>query len=401
MSTTDQLQTRFRPSAVALLAGGLAALSGLFAPLATAQPAGSPAEDQLERLCGAMLKWSQGIDPTHDEVKAVFSADADPRKASETDCIRNVEADLSSYLEKSDPSLLPTLAFWQTQMLLDSMDWAQQPTLRAVDFDRLDDRLKTYRRKAAREVESLTKEQAERYAALTWTGLAEIFARRGSVAFYWSADRVLHLALEIDEDLLPARYLQAWVGEKVREPLDVIRPWRELTEDHPDQSEFRLRFALNASAAARHGTAIEELERVARGDGSAWIRVLAYQEWVQLLLEESRDETEGRVLARSILDEARDQLPLWPSLDLLASYLDLGSKHSDALRLAERVEAHVWPEGELSPRLRYELPNPDQLVLGNAELVDLIKTGRRDLAAYLGALHPNEVLGARSRRACR
>lgn len=359
------------------------------------------AEAQLERLRGVLQAWSLGGSVTQEDVRAVYSAQADPRRSSKSSCIQSVEEDLSTYLEDADPTLLPTLVLWRTQMILGSIQWAEQPTMRSQDFDRLGDRLKTYSRRAARHSPSLSREQAETNVAVVWTGLSEVFARYGSRAFYGLARSALDRALEIDEDLLPARYLHAWVGEKLLPSLDMMRPWRELMEEYPDRAEYRLRFAVNASTAARPVKAIEQLEQVARGDGAEWMRSLAYETWVQLLLDPTKGgSSDHEEAARKLLEEARSELSPWPNLDLLASSLDLRDRRDRALRLAEGVEAHVWPEGEIAPLLRYELPNPDELTDLRAHLIQLMRDGQRRLVAHLQVTDSSEVLRRRSYRAC-
>ena len=361
----------------------------------------SPAEAQLERLRASLQRWSLGQDPPREEVKAVYSAVEDPRRSSETDCIRSVEEDLSRYLERKDPSLLPTLTLWHTQMLLESIAWAGQPTLRARDFDRIGDRLKTYHRRAARRVTFLKRDQVDLNAAVTWTGLSEVFARYGSRPFYQLAQQSLHHALEIDPDLLPARYLQAWVGEKLHESLDMMRPWRQLMVEYPERAEYRLRFGINAAAAIRREKAFEQLQVVARSDGPEWMRALAYETWVQLMLDpEMGGSKKNEDAARDILREARRELSPWPTLDLLASSLALENRRAEALRLAEQVEAHVWPEGELSPQLRYELPNPDELAEMREHLVGMMRDGQRRLVSTLQLIDGNKVLRRQSLAAC-
>lgn len=395
----DRRRTRFTGRVILLsLVLELALLLGPAA--AAGNPEGPPAKAQFSRLHRALMSWSLGNQLSADEVKAVFSLDANPRKSSETACIRNVEADVLRYLETRYPSILPTTTIWQAQMILGSMDWSGQETLGAVEYDRLKDRLTTYRRQAARRVKSLSREQVDRNTALTWVGLAEIFARRGSRGFYWNAEKALIEAIKVDQDLLPALYLYAWVGEKLHDPLDMIRPWRDLTTGNPDRPEYRLRWALNAAGAGRSGTALEELERVARSDGEMWVRLRAYEGWVQLVLEGSKNGPEGRAEAREILAEARREVPPSPGLDLLASYVDFETNRGNALRLAERAESHVWSEGEVSPQLRYEQPNPDEIAPALAELVVVLRRGQADLRTFLTLLTAEQALSTRSYRAC-
>lgn len=361
----------------------------------------TPAKAQLERLRASLQGWSLGRSPSRDEVKSVYSSMDDPRRSSETECIRSVEEDLSRYLETNDLSLLPTLTLWHTQMLLESIAWAGQPTLRSRDFDRIGDRLKTYHRRAARRVTSLSRTEVDYNAALMWTGLAEVFARHGSRSFYQLARVSLDRALEIDDELLPARYLHAWVGERLLPSLDMMRPWRELMEDYPERAEYRLRFSINAAAAVRREKAFEQLEVVARGGGAEWMRALAYETWVQLLLDPTTGgSSDNEDAARQILREARQNLSPWPSLDLLASSLDLNERRGNALRLAERVEAHVWPEGEVSPQLRYELPNPDELAEMREHLIHMLRDGQRRLIGTLELIDSRSVLRRRSLQAC-
>ncbi|MDA8018903.1 MAG: hypothetical protein MPN21_15795 [Thermoanaerobaculia bacterium] len=393
MWTIDRIRIRSNQSLVVLW------LVFVLPSVVSARPFETPAEEQLERLRSTLQAWSHGQGVAHDQVKAIFSVKNDPRDSTETSCIRSVESDLSGFLESKNPSLLLPLTFWQTQMLLQSTRWSGAP-LHALDFDRIFDRLKAYQKRAAKANSSLAREQTERNTALAWTGVAELFAGRGNRKLESTAEKMLLLALDIDEDLLAARYLLAWVGEKIHEPLDVMRPWRELMDEYPRKPEFRLRYALNAAGASRTRSAIEELERVARSDGDEWIRALAYEEWVQLLLEESRG-TKGRAAAREILEESRRALPSWPGLDVLASYLDLEGRRGEALHLAERVEAHLWPEFEVSPRLRYELPNPAVIGPARSELIEELTRGMNELSSHLRQIEAEQVLRPRSRRACR
>lgn len=378
------------------LAVQLAPILVVLALPSVAQAPADPAERQFDALRGVMLDWTRGEAPTQNEVAAVFVADADPRPRRVTSCIAKVEEDLTEHLGETPAFRLP-LAFWQIRMLFGAMQWSESDEVREADIDRVVDRLKAYHDKAARSDPSLTQEEVDRHMVLAWTGVGELFARHGKTELYLRAEQALDRALEIDRHFVPARYLKAWVGEKVHDPLDLMRPWRELAQDVPERPEFRLRFAMAARRAARTDAALEALEAVAHSDGAEWMRVLAYEEWVQTLLEGGDGE---RAKAREILAQARRQLPGRPDLDLLASHLLLSQDRRQALRLAERIEAHDWGAEELSPRLVYEVPQESEVGPARAELIAILRERWQEMAAYLQALEADDVLKRKSRSAC-
>lgn len=129
----------------------------------------------------------------------------------------------------------------------------------------------------------------------------------------------------------------------------------KLLRDGPRHPEARLRLALAEARLGKSRQALSKLASLSR-EAPEWIRVVAYQEWVQILLD-----LKDRAAAEEVLSEARHEFPGNPRLDVLQLYLlDDRSAGSAALldQLATsgqgaraetppRALYNRWPEGEM------------------------------------------------------
>lgn len=343
------------------------------------------APEQLDELVEVMTRWSRYDSPSPEESKRIFAAAFDPRVPQATICIRAIEKGLVEHLEEQDPDSMLPLTFWQVEMVFLAQAWSGRDGPETSDFERVLGHLVRYHDGASKKAKTDAADaRIDRLTQLGYLGVGELYFLRGSPALLERADQAFQLAVAKDADFRPARYWAAFLQEKIRAPVDALRPWRELVADFPDESEYRLRFGLVARRAERDRRAAESLKTVARSGAPAWMRTVAYEEWVQVLLDGSARERE---LAADVLREARRELPGRVGLDLLAVYLALPDSRREALRLAERVESSR-PADEMLPRVRYELPQPEQVEAARRLLIDELRVGRVRLADELQEINP-------------
>ena len=357
------------------------------------------ATEQLDGLVDVMSRWSRHESLGSDDVKRVFAAHFDPRFPQETVCIRAIESGLVEHLEEQDPRHMLPLVFWQVEMMFLSEAWSGASTPETQDFDRVADYLVRFHEGASKKAKGKEEDlRIDRTTQLGYLGVGELYFQRGSPVYLERADQAFDLAVKIDRGFEPARYWSAFLKEKIRAPVDVLRAWRELAEDHPDDPEYRLRFGLVARRAERSRKAAELLATVAQGDRAPdWMRLLAYEEWVQVLLEGSdRDRQE----AKSLLDAARREVPGHSQLDLLAIFLRLPDDRREALRLAEQVEARR-PEAGPPPRIRYELAQAEKIDPARDELIQLLTQASGELTHELERIHSSHVFRWHVPQMCR
>ncbi|MDA8018905.1 MAG: hypothetical protein MPN21_15805 [Thermoanaerobaculia bacterium] len=345
------------------------------------------AHEQLEDTADVMLRWGRGEMLEPRDVRRIFAGDFDPRPSAEIFCIQQIERGLVEHLGAQDPHLMLPLTFWQLDMLSLLQAWTGEPVPATSDFDRVEEYLTRYRDGASRRSKTeADRDRVDRNHQLAQMGVGLLYLYEGTDPFMERADRAFTLAVDTDPAYEVARYLWAYVREKIRAPIDVLRLWRGLSEDYPDNPEYRLRYGLVARRAERLRRSVESLEVVARDrkTASEWMRLLAYEEWVQALLESSKA---NRVLALTVLEEARGEFPKAEALDLLTIFLDLRENRRQALGLAERLESRPGTQ-ERSPRFLYELPQREKVEAVERELEHLLRTGRAAVVGELQKVEP-------------
>ncbi len=197
-------------------------------------------------------------------------------------------------------------------------------------------------------------EAAEEVVSRLWTSVAWSLSEIDvETARQWF-DR----AHDLDPDNLAASMSIAAIDEKLGDYLLASRHLRKILHKQPRVHEARLRLALSELRSGSHAQADELLAEVAAGDGPQWLRVLAYQERAQALLD--RDDRHG---ALEIVREGRRAAPEDEGLLVLQLWL-LGNRSAESVELlaelgersaGNRTSAKPTAREELSPRARYNL----------------------------------------------
>ena len=220
--------------------------------------------------------------------------------------------------------------------------------------------------------------------------LADVMRSAPFTAEMREAVELLEQVVDLVPESVAARYMAATLAERIGDYEATVRQFVRLAKIIPDDAEVALRLAINRGRTGDTRLARRDLEAVARGGGAAWIRILAYQEWVKL---ESGKRAVG---ARAVLEEALTAFPGERQLSLqLAAALIHARRWHQAERALDRTAAAIAPTDEGSPRSLYDLPRRDELEAEQRRLGIDIETGilelRRLLAAGLPRPHPNRL----------
>ncbi len=229
-------------------------------------------------------------------------------------------------------------------------------------------------------------------AALLLIALANTLRTQGYQIFAEEARDVFLQALKLDPDNRAARYGAACQEEKLGRYRRASRHLKRLSAAWPDDVEYRLRLALNLARTGELRAAADALESIARGDGPAEMRILAYQELASLHAQEHG------ALAIATLREAVDRFPQSWRLRLQLSNL-LYRDWNEAVALAERVAGNWQEDPGISPRFRYESPRVDKR--GYEHLHQEVDRLRPALARALERLARTPIAQRKSFPTCR
>ena len=182
-----------------------------------------------------------------------------------------------------------------------------------------------------------------------------------------------------------ARYVAAYLLEKYGYYGRALRHFERLSEVWPDDSEIRLRTAMNRLRQGNTRLGEAELRALAHGKGASpggdpppvpdWVRQVAYGELVRSL---AREPEEARQLAR----EALDQFPGDPSLRTQLAFHLRTEDWGETLGQLARIES-VGPGSGLSPRGVYDLAREGDLERNRRRIAEALELRLPRLAAAL------------------
>lgn len=212
-------------------------------------------------------------------------------------------------------------------------------------------------------------ETAEVHQALArlWTRVALSLRDAGH---FDDALGAFHQALALEPEDRYVLLTVAAVDEKRGRYRDAGYALERLLEHDPEHPEARLRLALVAARQGRDEAALDRLAALSR-DAPDWIRAIAYQERVQLLVSRN-DEAAARTLVR----EARGLFPDNPRLAVLELFL---ADDRSAL-LDELATASQGPRTEPTPRALY-----NRWPAGEDELRRAVERDAEAFAPFLAA----------------
>jgi len=286
-------------------------------------------------------------------------------------CWQAVQDNTFESLAKQEPELLLAMAFFH------HMVYAEQTALpldlRASEFTKTTffSLVDLYLDRAG--ITSVTRANA----VLMLIALANTLRNLGYQRFGKEARDVFSEALKLDPDNATARYGVAFQEEKLGNYRRAVRHLERLSAARGDDVEVALRLALNLARTGKLRAATDALASIARGDGPAELRILAYQELARLHAEEHG----ARAIA--YLREARERFPQSWRLGLQLSNL-LYRDWNEAASLVERV-ATSWEE-DPGPSLRFRYESPRQEKAGHARLAREVDRLRPALARALERL---------------
>jgi hypothetical protein len=216
--------------------------------------------------------------------------------------------------------------------------------------------------------------------------LLDIASRLASQGLWGGTKRALEMALDLAPDSAPALLGLGALHERLGDPDAAKWPLQKLVRAHPEDTEGRLRLAVNR---ARLG-AEKDAEKLFRGllvhPTPEWIRVLAYQELAELLIAEGRAGE-----AVSLLEEGTSRIPGNQRLPILIvhAYDLAGRSHQSAAATAHLGLA--VSQQSTSPRYLYSrFPDLDSDRV-RATLAAAEEAGRATLQEALQGA-PQEVL---------
>jgi len=171
--------------------------------------------------------------------------------------------------------------------------------------------------------------------------------RRSLLHFGSSRDALLE-AIELHPGFPPYLHSMAALLEKNGDYSDASRHLSILVKVSPDDASGRLRLALVERRLGRARKARDHLEiLVGRGDGTAWVREIAFQELARLRVEMGEEEA-----ALELLLDGVEAYPESQALALELSLFARGTRH-DPVAVLE-AEVLSWKEDqEVSPRVLY------------------------------------------------
>jgi tetratricopeptide (TPR) repeat protein len=161
---------------------------------------------------------------------------------------------------------------------------------------------------------------------------------------------LLELALKVNPENTVARHIQGCIEEKRGRYGRAARSFQRLLELIPKNQEVRLRLALCLLRDGRVEPAEALLGEVARGDGPAWVRSLAWQELAQLQTARGDRQEALAVVRRGIAQLGEDR---WLQLLLLFLLDDRSTESSTLLARLSDGRDRRW---QASPRVRYGEP---------------------------------------------
>ena len=177
-------------------------------------------------------------------------------------------------------------------------------------------------------------------AALMWTRMAVSLRTFSQIE---DARASFERALEHSPDHAFTLLSLGALFEKLGDYTTAAQTFGEL----PGDEEARLRLALSEARLGQGRSAIGKLEGLTR-EGPEWIRAVAYQELVQLLLErKAMDE------AAAVLHEGREQFPENPRLAVLQLFLRSDRSEASSQVLDQLAFSGQGPRESSTPRAIY------------------------------------------------
>lgn len=217
--------------------------------------------------------------------------------------------------------------------------------------------------------------QAKAMAANVLVSLAGSLQQPGTSG---TSERLFRRTLELDPTNTAALIAMAANMERVGQYHRTLQYLESLLKVQPDHPEGRLRMAVNLERVGAEGTARKLREGCTAEGNPAWVRVVAYQEIVTMLIEDDRFEQAGRLL--------RQALALFPGeegLTMQLTYvLDRQRRPLDSLALVREVGTGAATV-DLSPRYRYAQPPSEDLARVRETLTARSAAAREAVAAAL------------------
>lgn len=195
-------------------------------------------------------------------------------------------------------------------------------------------------------LERSTSPSALRVRSEIYTSQAGFLLELGSVL---AARNALTAALEDDDTLDAARYLQATIAEYIGDYQEAADVFGELAGSDALDAAGRLRLAVNLRRLGKKSDdALNLLLDLAERPEDDWVAVVALQEAASLLWE-----LERRQEAQDLLRQGMERFPQTPRLIIqLASMLDRSARPGEARRFLARLE-NLTLESKPTPRLLY------------------------------------------------
>jgi tetratricopeptide (TPR) repeat protein len=161
----------------------------------------------------------------------------------------------------------------------------------------------------------------------------------------------------------------------------------------PRYYEAKLHYGVNLSRTGRVKRAAVNLRSLVRGGPPAWIRILAYQELAQLMINGNR-----LVVAEQVLREGATRFPRNQRLRIqLAFLLDRTQRPWEAAELMEALEP-ARNGGEGTPRLRYAMWRPTRFESERRKLESFARASFTTLEESLHSTRKSRHWASRGRR---
>ncbi len=283
------------------------------------------------------------------------------------------------YLARSNPQILVPIIDLHTSLCLYELDQRQRSErqifecLLSESESVLSALTDTYLERVQREQPEQLQE-ARRIVAGSWARIGNAYRSEGyleAAATYFSR------ATQIDSSCVEALHAHAAILEKQWSYREAVVAFDRVIELQPEHYEARLRRARCEARRHRTGRVIEQLARLADGDGPDWVRVLAFEEQILLYSEQGRNE-QAQALARRALQ----QFPGHERLSLLLLHL-LDERSEESHALLDHLTRVDRPPTTVTARVLYN-EWPDDLNKLLASVLDEVEARAPLLAEALG-----------------
>ena len=218
--------------------------------------------------------------------------------------------------------------------------------------------------------------QAKLMAANALANLGGSLQQPGTMV---TSERMFRRALELDPDNPAALIAVAATMERIGQYKRALNHLEPLVKAHPENSEARLRLAVNVGRVSSDRRSHELLQSCTGPTNPEWVRAVAYQELAKGLIQAERF---GQ--AEELLREGLSAVPGDEGLTIQLTYvLDRERRPLEAQALAKDVGGARGVDN--SPRFRYSDWPSEDLAQARGTLKASTAAAEQALAAALGA----------------